>query len=54
MFEKVSDKASEELVLKIERHIRLCIKPKPKHLPRFIWEWLLSKMLVMEEFNKEI
>lgn len=48
------EKSAEMYAIKVERYIRLHIRPKPKYLPKILWELLLKRMLVMEEFEKTL
>lgn len=50
--QKTISKSQYELRNKIEIYLKLHIKPKPKWLPKFIWYFILSKLLVLEQFNK--
>lgn len=54
IIEEQVERSAKELSIKIERYIRLHIRPKPKYLPRFIWEALLQRMLVLEQFDKTV
>jgi len=31
----------------VEKHIRLCVRPKPKWLPDFMYRWLLNRFLFL-------
>lgn len=44
-------KASEEMAIKIERYLRLCIRPKPWWMPKMVWEIILKRLLVLEELR---
>lgn len=36
----------------VEDYIQLAIQPKPKWLPGFIWNWLLSKIISLQFWNR--
>ena len=46
------NKAVKELNFKIEEHIKLAIKPKPKWLPDIIWKLLLKKLFILEKLHQ--
>jgi hypothetical protein len=46
-------KASKEISYKTETYVNLRIQPKPKWLPRKLWEKILKRLLVMEYFKKD-
>lgn len=50
--EKIIEKAGREMSYKINRYIRLKLKPKPWYLPTFIWKGLLRRLIVLEELEK--
>lgn len=42
--------SGEKMSFKIERYIKLHIKPKPWWMPNFLWKFLLRELLVLNEF----
>lgn len=54
-FEKFIDKytASEtnKYFARIDHNINLCLKPKPKWMPRKVYDELIKNLLYIEEFN---
>lgn len=46
------EKAQYDMAFKIERYIKLHIRPKPWWMPERVWHFVLSKFLVLEEFKK--
>jgi hypothetical protein len=47
-----AEEASQNMAFQIDRYVKLHIKPKPKYLPHFIWRKILTRLLVLEEFQK--
>ncbi len=41
-------KLAESYVIQVEDYIKLCVRPKPKWLPAFIWRKLLYRLLTLE------
>lgn len=39
---------TEVLTYRIEQQLRLLIQPKPKWWPRWLWHWVLKKVVVLE------
>ena len=52
LLEDITEELAKDMSYKIDRYIKLHIKPKPKYLPIFVWNWLLKQLLVLEEFKK--
>lgn len=48
--ERLIEDVATEQAYKIDAYIKLHIKPKPKYLPKFIWQWILKRLLVLHEF----
>lgn len=44
----VVEELSEKIAIKVEEYIRLCLRPKPKWLPDFIWRKILHRLLILE------
>lgn len=44
----LSAEAARTINLKIEQHVRLFVRPKPRWCPSFLWKWLLRRVLVMQ------
>lgn len=45
-------KIGKERARVLEEHIGLHIQPKPRWLPKFIWHKILSRVLVLELFER--
>lgn len=52
VLEETTKKITSLLGYKVDIYVKLHIKPKPKYLPKFIWNWLLKKLLILDQFNK--
>jgi len=44
-FVVVSRKMAEKQMAMIEEYIKLHINPKPQYLPKFVWHWMIKKVL---------
>lgn len=45
---QIVNEAQRTVNLTYEQKIRVCIQPKPRWLPSFVWRWLLKRLIVVE------
>jgi len=49
LVDRITIKVSHANAVFIERWIELHLQPKPKWLPKRIWYWLISKIVILKE-----
>lgn len=52
--QNLQDKYIKKLNIEIEQYLKLRIRDKPKYIPKFLYKWILNKLVVMEYFSWEI
>lgn len=50
--EKKIREASNDICAQIEEYIKLALKPKPKWMPKFFYNWLIKTFCVIEYWNR--
>ena len=54
MIDKLEFVIMSEKVKAVEAMIELHLQPKPFWMPKFVWKWLISKILMIKEYGHGI
>lgn len=53
ILKKVQESATKEIADRIESRLRAALKPQPKWMPNFIYNWMVQKLIVVEALDRK-